>query len=165
MFKSKKTPNLRSSTLATLLAALIGGISLIVTKIIPEHAVNSFEAIFEAPIAGQTIENEFAAVVRLNNVPKEDHIWVAVEIDNLLWFKQPEINKSDHKVVINLVENNLSQKGHFSLSLVKVSSTGQRVITDWILKGKSTGKYPGINISEIPEASRIDVVQGLKINQ
>ena len=164
MFKSKKSLHLWLPALATVLSALVGGVFLITAKIIPEQSQKPFQATIEKPIASQTIGHEFAVVVKLNNVPEKFHIWAAFEIKDLLWFKQPELNKLDHKCVLNLAENNISQKGSFSLSLIKVSSRGQSVITDWFLKGQNTGRYPGLKISEIPGAARIDIVHGLKFN-
>jgi len=157
-----KSLHLWLPALVTLFAAVIGGIFLVIAKIIPEQPARQFQAVIEEPRSGQIIEHNFDVVVKVDNVPEDYHLWVAVGIKDLYWFKQPEVNRSNHSSVINLDEINITQKSSFSLCIIKVPSRGQSVITDWFLKGKKTGKYPGIKITEIPDAAIVDLVHGLK---
>jgi hypothetical protein len=153
---------------ATIVAAIIGGIFVVLAKKVPEKrpSLSSIETKGEIvqPKTGQTVERKFQVSGSLNNVPPEYHVWIAVEINTLLWFKEPEIHKSDKKWSVTITENGNSPNGVLSIILILVSPEGQKIIKNWFSKGLNTGDYPGFKISEIPGASRLDIVNGLKIN-
>lgn len=153
--------------LATIIAAIIGGIFVVLAKKIPEKKPSldpiETQGKIEKPKTGLTVERKFQVSGNLNNVPPKYHVWIAVEIGGLLWFKEPEIHKSDKKWNMTITEDGNPPNGVFSITLVLVSSEGQKIIKEWFYEGKRMGEYPGFKITEIPGASRLDIISDLKL--
>lgn len=153
--------------LAIIIAAIISGIFVVLAKKVPETKPSmgpiETQGKIEKPKTGLFVGREFQVSGSLNNVPPKYHVWITVEIGGLLWFKEPEIHKSDKKWNMTITEDGNPPNGVFSIVLVLVSSEGQKIIKERFSEGKRTGEYPGFRITEIPGASRLDIVSDLKL--
>jgi hypothetical protein len=110
-----------------------------------------------SPESGQRVPRAVRVEGTLSDIPTEYHIWLAVQIGNLLWPKEPEIPSKDYHWSQRIVEGD-PPGGRFSLALVMVDSHGQRIIKEWIKDGRSTGDWPGLfDIS----GTKLHVVQDL----
>lgn len=82
-------------------------------------------------------------------------MWVAVQSDNLLFPKQPEIPRRDRRWRQQVVHTGTPSGETFALALLEVGAEGQRLIEDWLGRGKDTKRFPGLE--ELP-GRKLDVV-------
>ncbi len=147
--------------LATISAAVITGLFGLLQKKMP-GSLPPLLCEIQRPLADQTVARELDVFVKLDNVPPQKHLWIAVEYNDRLWVKK-NINAADRSAVVTISENGEPPEGIFSLSLILVASKGHRFIEKWLRNGVKTGSFPGLAIDEIPGASRIAVVPNLKL--
>ena len=114
-----------------------------------------------SPRPREVVGRSFKVGGRLANIPEGYHVWLVVEIENLLWPKEPEIPSSDRRWSRKVVEGGNPPGGIFSLSLQQVPPKGQRFVLDWLRHGSRTGDYPGLD--SIPGAIRLDIVEDLRL--
>jgi hypothetical protein len=149
----------------TIIAAVIGGFFVIIAAIIPimlnqkQHPDPTGSIL--VPEDEEIVERVFLVSGVLANVPNDRQIWLAVEKNNLVWPKEPNISSADRKWSRAINENEITGKGTFSLSLFCVPPKGQKVFENWFENGKRTGEYPGLK--EIKGAFRLDIVNNLKL--
>lgn len=97
----------------------------------------------------------------LRDVPRGNHVWLAVQVGNLLFPKEPEIPVSDEEWVQQIVEGGIPPDGEFSLILVRVGRRGQLKIKRWLSRGREGKGFPGL--PTIPGSARLDVVDQLTL--
>jgi len=138
--------------------ALIGAAAVVVAAVLtrsppprqlPEGHVLS-------PAAGDTVSTAFRATGDFANIPSGHHVWLAVEVGNLLWFKEPEIPAAGRQWSREIVHG--AGGGPFALCLVEVSAAGQRAVESWLRTGQRTGSYPGLRDQDVPGMARLAVV-------
>lgn len=123
---------------------------------IPEEKPSKGQILY--PESGQRLPRTFTVEGTLSDIPPGHHIWVAVQIGNLLWPKEPEIPSKDHHWSQQIVEGGSPPGGWLSLALLMVDATGNQMIEGWIRRGRSTGDWPGLN--NIP-GRKLHVVRNL----
>jgi hypothetical protein len=111
-----------------------------------------------SPESGQRVPRAFRVEGTLSDIPADHHIWLAVQIGNLLWPKEPEVPSQDYHWSQRIVEGGDPPGGRFSLALLMADSHGHRIIKEWIEDGRFTGDWPGL--IDIPGA-KLHVVQDL----
>lgn len=99
----------------------------------------------------------------LSFIPEGYHIWLVLNVDNLLWPKRPEIKPSPEVWEREVIKSGISSE-KFSLMLIQLNEIGQCAIDSWHRYGKTTGSYPGLQLPDFPEAIVIDEVKGLTIS-
>jgi hypothetical protein len=112
-----------------------------------------------SPRRGQRIHRSFTVEGTLSSVPDDRHVWVVVQIGNLLFPKEPEIPATDRHWAQDVVEGGGLPGGRLSLALFVVDRVGNRQIETWLEHGRSTGDYPGL--TGIRHGIRLDVVTNL----
>lgn len=112
-----------------------------------------------SPGSGQHVGHVFTAQGTLRQLPAGHHVWLAVEVGDLLWPKEPEIPTTSGNWTRQVGEYGNPPGGRFSLVLLMVGPEGNREIQAWLRHGKETGDFPGL--TRITDSVRLDVVEGL----
>jgi hypothetical protein len=113
-----------------------------------------------APLTGDRLERAFTAEGTLAAIPPDRHVWLAVQVDNLLFPKEPEIPRADRRWSAQVVQGG-DPSEDFALALLMVDADGQRVIERWLSRGQRSGDYPGLE--RITGSAKLDVVRNLTI--
>ena len=79
----------------------------------------------------------------IERLPPDFHLWLAVEIGNLAWPKEPEMTITGTSWSGNVCPEVPPSNGAWSLSLYMVNSEGHQEIRRWLKDGQRTGDYPG----------------------
>ena len=104
---------------------------------------------------------EFTVTGTLSNIPEGEHVWLAVQVGNLLYPKEPEIVSSADQFSEQIVEGGNPPGGRFSLVLLRVDARGQAAIERWLPALLRGAEPPGF--ATIPEARVIDAVANLRL--
>ena len=112
-----------------------------------------------APLPKQTVPRKVAVEGTLSAIPPERHVWVAVQVGNLQWPKEPEIPRQNQRWRREVSEEGLPPKGSFSLVLLMVDQAGQAEIEAWLERGHRAHDFPPLK--GIPGAVELDVVGDL----
>jgi len=106
-------------------------------------------ACIDTPATGDEVGNSFDVTGKLANVAGS-HVWVATEIGNLIWPKEPEVP------IGSAFDVKVEEGGNtpeFNVVVLLVSDKGQSVIDAWISNGKKDGSYPGLSMGDYPGSS------------
>jgi len=153
---------MKPTVIVPLLVALIGAAAGIVRVIIQDGSPLPPPAgQILSPESGHGLASTFTVEGTLSAIPGDHHVWIAVQIGNLLFPKEPEIPPQDEHWVQKVVE--AGQPGtRFSLVLLMVDASGQRVIEDWLARGRTGGGYAGF--ANVSGSVRLDAVTGLVVS-
>jgi len=123
---------------------------------------NSCSGVINIPADGATVDRHIMAQGRIQSIPPNAWLWLAVEIGELKWPKEPGVFVSGHFWTGEAYEGGTPPGGKLSLCLYVVGKKGHRQVKNWIRDGQRTGSYPGISV--IKDAKRLDSVQ-LRLRQ
>jgi hypothetical protein len=151
---------------AVILAALIAATGAIVAAFVgresPPPEPEPVGRIL-SPRSGEAVPRGFTVEGTLSAIPQDNHVWVAVQVDNLLFPKEPEIPAQDRRWSQQVVEAGLTPGATFSLALFMVNELGQRAIEDWIERGVRRDGFAGLE--GIPGSVKLDVVLDLVVSK
>jgi hypothetical protein len=108
-----------------------------------------------SPASGDRIQRDIEVRGILANIPVDQHVWLVVRDGNLLYPQDAEVTPSDGEWSLGFHQGGAAKK--ISLELYRMSDTGHRFITTH----QAAGTFSGI--SRIPGATRLDVVENLRI--
>ena len=97
----------------------------------------------------------------LSPVPHGHHVWLAFEVQGLLFPLEPELSTGGGRFALEIASKAPSEP--FSLALVLVGAKGQRAIEYWLLEGGLGEGFPGFD--RIPGSTEIDRVQGFLLER
>jgi hypothetical protein len=104
----------------------------------------------DKPKNGQSLQKTFECSGHINNYKEGSglHIWLAVEVDNLMWPKERQLEvKPDGKWSAQVYQDSPpTTKTDFSLSLIAVTDDANNHIKDWLERGKKEGNYKGMRM-------------------
>jgi hypothetical protein len=114
-----------------------------------------------APTNRERLAQEFSVAVALSAIPAAYHVWIAVQVGNLFWPKNPEVRTRDQKWIRKLREVGLP-RASLSLALLMVAATDHEKILRWFRDGLRSGEYPGFTKGS-PQLNevRLDIVRDL----
>jgi hypothetical protein len=148
-----------SHVVTPLLVALIGAIAFLYgTR--PEGSNSEPRGAITFPRDGATVSQVFTAEGTLADVPDDLHVWLAAQVGELLFPKEPEIANEPHWLDESIEAGN-PPGGAFSLVLLTVGAKGQRQIEAWLKRGRATGKFAGLEA--IVESTKIDAASQLSL--
>lgn len=159
----KKAQTDRTTTVVVpLVVALIGAAAILVPPLLqkPEPPPRP-EGSITSPVPGQRVARALAVEGALAGVPEQHHVWLAVQVGNSLWPKQPEVRRRDQRWRREIVEAGLPRDGKFSVVLLMVGPQGQAQIEEWTRHGQATGNWPGL--TELADAEQLAVVGDLEV--
>lgn len=96
------------------------------------------------PVEGSPVPQRFTIKGTLKAIPKRSHVWIGVQVANLLYPKVPEITTRGTWVWEFTEAGDLPDR-RFSLVLLLVDETGQQEISRWLQEGSRTGTFPGMS--------------------
>jgi len=118
----------------------------------PVHAVLS-------PKENETVSDVIDVTGTLGKIPSGNHVWLATQIANFMWPKQPEIPAASRSWAAQIYEGAKPGNGNMMLVLFTVGEEGNSFIREWFRNGQKTGDFPGLKPTEIPENSILYVVK------
>jgi hypothetical protein len=155
----------RESKNVALIGALIGLIGAIVGALIvagklppPTHDPSGT---IESPTQGSRIAREFTVSGTLSHIPKDEHVWIAVQVGNNLYPKEPEIDSSSDHFSEQIVEGGNPSGGRLAVVLLKVEPEGQSKVEDWLSALRRGEEPPGL--ATIPGAQVLDAVASIRL--
>lgn len=110
-----------------------------------------------SPMDGERVASSpsgFTAGGTISEVPRGRHAWLAVEVNNLLFPKEPEIRDRNWTVEV------FEQADRFSLVLLMVDPRQHRKIEEWFRRGERGGGFPGL---ALPGSVRLDVASDVRL--
>lgn len=153
------------SNAVTVGAALIGLVGAVVAALIvagklpPSHRDPAGR--IESPAASSNVGREFTVSGTLSDIPGDDHVWLAVQVGNLLFPKEPEIAHPSGGYSEQIVEGGSPPGGRFSLVLLRVGEEGQTAIERWLSALRRGEEPPGL--AEIEGADVLDALANLRL--
>jgi hypothetical protein len=111
-----------------------------------------------APKSGEQVTQEFTVEVSLSAIPPGHHVWIAVQVGNLLWPKDPEVPAQTQRKTYPIREFGTPGE-RFSLALLMVDAAGNDQILAWFENGQKTGSYPGF--TTVRGSMQLDAVRDL----
>jgi Domain of unknown function (DUF4062)/TIR domain len=110
------------------------------------------------------LAREFSVEVALSAIPSAHHVWIAVQVGDLFWPKEPVVPARDQNWIGKLKEGGPSGK-RLSLALLMVEASGHKQTTNWRDAGAISGEYDGLrkDSGEL-NAEWLDVVEGLVLD-
>jgi hypothetical protein len=159
-------------TVPCVIAAIIGGVFGVLSTLCAIYCgpPPSPEGEMLSPEAREQLGPRFTAHGRLDHIPENRHVWVAVQRGELLFPKEPEIPRGDQAWVHEFVEGEAAEvvgadvaadESLFSLVLLLVDADRQAEIEAWFAEAEHSG-YPGFEVGA-EGFTRLDVVEGLSL--
>jgi hypothetical protein len=148
-----------SRVLTPLLVALIGGVAIVYATL---HDPAEPQGTISSPADGATVTRAFTAEGTLEDIPEDRHVWLAVEVEGLLFPKEPEVSVEPHWLEQS-VESGDPPGGTLSLVLLMVDESGQRQIENWLAHGRSSGEFAGLG--EIADSTTLDAASQLVLTR
>lgn len=133
-----------------LVVALVGGGGFVSWwKLFHDH--RDPEGKITYPKSGARIPGPALTVTgTLKNIPDDKHVWLAVQVGNLLWPKASEIDANECRWQ-RVIQQQPSQTS-LALVLIMVDESGDRQIKDWLEGSVWPGQSP------IPGSAMLDVL-------
>jgi hypothetical protein len=111
-----------------------------------------------APKTDQKVGREFRVKCNIPNVPKDHVIVAAVESNSLMWPKEPSLDNFKGADWEATVAEGGDPGATFRVTVLVVGKDGQKKLKKWFDRGRATGDFPGLKLSDIPGAARVDSV-------
>lgn len=140
---------------------LVGAIvaALIVAGKLPPSTPDPAGSI-ESPVEGSRVAREFTVSGALSHIPGDERVWIAVQVGNFLYPKEPEIASAD-RFSEQIVEGGNPPGGRFSVVLLRVEAEGQARVENWLAALRRGEGPPGMRT--IPGAQVLDAVANLRL--
>lgn len=90
-----------------------------------------------------------------------EHVWLAVQVGNLLYPKEPEIGSSADHFSQQIVEGGNPSGGRLSVILLRVDPEGEAAIKRWLSALRQGEEPPGL--VSISGAQVLDAVANLRL--
>jgi uncharacterized protein YjbI with pentapeptide repeats len=83
---------------------------------------------------------------KISQWQREWHLWLAVEKENLIWPKDPEVPVTgpNSEWAVTVYEEGTHPDSELTLVLYLVEDEGHQWIRDWLSIGNATGTFPGL---------------------
>ncbi|MBZ5647543.1 MAG: hypothetical protein LAN37_10000 [Acidobacteriia bacterium] len=152
-----------TAVVVPLAVALIGTLGLIVSAIVqrPHPQPPRPSGSITAPLPGQRVSAIVGVEGKLSGIPGQHHVWLAVQVGNSLWPKEPEVPHRHQHWRREIVEAGLPREGKFSLVLIMVGPKGQADIEQWVQRGHRTNDWPGL--TQVTDGEQLAVVGDLQV--
>lgn len=129
-----------------IVAALIGLVGVLISREGPPPPVQCQlpngpgpRACIDTPRTGESVEREFLVTGKLADVPDDSHVWLATQVGNFYWPKEPEVPIGS-VFSVEVSEGGNPPNGRFSLALLVVDDQTQSDIEEWIANGEGLGR-------------------------
>ena len=123
--------------------------------------LNQVRGAIDEPRAGQSVARKIECSGWAKDVNAGVHLWLATEVDGLLWPKGSEAYVgSDGRWTKTVFEDGAIAE--FSLSLFVADADAHRAIVKWLEGGQKVGKYA--TLSGVLGMDRLDRVDGLHLS-
>lgn len=101
-------------------------------------------ACIDTPANGGEVSRAFNVAGKTSNIPAGSHLWVATQMGNLVWPKEPEV-PTGPVFNVTVVEGGNPPDGKFSIVLLLVTDEGQQMIAMWL---NGVAGLPGLSLTE-----------------
>ena len=125
-------------------------------------AINRVKGEFNQP-SGRTVGRTIQCSGSITNWDPTLHLWLAVEVDGYLWFKDSEVHvDAKHKTWSKSIKEE-GKAPYISLRLYAANDEAHHEIVEWVKKGKAGDKYERITF--VKGTARVDHVDNLQIQE
>ncbi|MBM3980012.1 MAG: hypothetical protein FJ304_06960 [Planctomycetes bacterium] len=124
----------------------------------PDDKVEKVAGTLLAPTADQKVGREIRVKCNIPSVPKDHVIVAAVESNSLMWPKEPYLDNFKGDDYEATVAEGGDPGATFRITVLVVGKEGQKKLKKWFDTGRTTGDFPGLKLSDIPGAQRVDSV-------
>jgi hypothetical protein len=143
-------------------AAVIGAVGRVVAAVIKAIFGEPLRGQIVSPKSGEQVPRSFLVDGTLSRkIPRGRHVWLAVQLGNLLFPKEPELPRRDLHWAQEIVEGGDPPGASFSVALLMVDRNGHRAIEEWLARGREGEGFPGME--EIPGSEKLSVVRQLTL--
>lgn len=108
------------------------------------------------PKDGAWVGETFDVMMTVSNLPPGRHVWIAAQRGNLIWPKEHVIAGRSLRTV---TERRNPSQPEFALVLLTVGRQGQRLIEDWLHRGKGGAGFPGLRPDQLKDSTLLHTVQ------
>lgn len=121
------------------------------------------EASFEEPRRKSTVTRTIVCRGTASGIPKDMHLWLAVEANGFVWPKEGEVlvDKNSSRWAATIFEDGATAS--FDVSLLLANPDGHKFIRDWLEAGIQKGEYA--EMKGIPGTQRIARVERLRLSK
>jgi hypothetical protein len=116
----------------------------------------------EQPSHGQKVNKTCECSGWVKNIDAGSHLWLAVEVNGLIWFKEGEIHPDKNNKWNAIVFEDGATK-EFALALYIADESAHQRILEWINDGKRTGQYS--QLDRVVGAQRLHRIDKLRLKQ
>jgi hypothetical protein len=127
-----------------------------------KYSVDSVKGEISSPVASQSVPRAFRSAGTVNDVGSTVHLWLAVEVNGLIWPKEGQIIPDESGSWTAMVFED-GATDLFSLSLLAADSPAHKKIEAWLNSGKKSGTYR--ELTSLPGTRRVDRVDGLRLSK
>ena len=96
---------------------------------------------------------EIEVGVRLEAIPTDHHVWLAVQVGDLLW---PRKGVPANAVRWSTTVYDETPRENLRVVLLLVDDPGNTTLEGWLARGEASGDWPGVSADEIPGAISLD---------
>jgi hypothetical protein len=128
-----------------------------------KFSVDSVKGEITSPVASQSVPRAFRSAGSVSDVGSDVHLWLAVEVNGLIWPKEGQIFADESgSWTATVFEDGATDL--FSLSLIAADRKAHKKIAAWLNSGKTSGTYKEL-ASLSPGMRRVHRVDGLHLSQ
>ncbi len=132
------------------------------TGIRGKFSVDSVKGDITSPAASQSVPRAFRASGSVSDVGADVHLWLAVEVNGLIWPKEGQIFADESgSWTATIFEDGATDL--FSVSLLAADRRAHKKIEAWLNSGKRSGMYK--ELDSLPGTRRVARVDGLRLSK
>jgi hypothetical protein len=132
------------------------------TRVRGRYSVNSVKGTITSPEASASVPRSFRSTGSTSDVGSDVHLWLAVEVNGLIWPKEGEILPDESGFwTATIFEDGATDL--FCLSLLAADRKAHKKIESWLNSGKRSGRYA--ELTSPLGARRVARVDGLRLSK
>ena len=108
----------------------------------------------EGPQQGQAVTRTFQVNGIISDLPQGHSLWLAIQVGDLIWPKEPKITPTAAKWFATISEGGSPPNGRFSVVLLATSPSATTELEKWFRRGD----FAGISKHKIPGMTALDEV-------
>jgi len=126
-----------------------------------KYSIDSVKGEITSPVASQSLPRAFRAAGSVSDLGPNVYLWLAVEVNGLIWPKEGQILADDSGCwTATVFEDGATDT--FSLSLFAANRRAHKRIETWLNSGKKSGMYK--ELTSLPGTRRVARVDGLRLS-
>ena len=127
-----------------------------------KYSVDAVKGEITSPVEFQSVPRAFRSAGSASDVGSDVHLWLAVEVNGLIWPKEGQIFPDESGAwTATVFEDGVTDA--FRLSLFAADRRAHKTIQAWLNSGRKSGTYS--QITSLAGARRVAGVDGLRLTK